>query len=111
MTQHYLRTSAVAKAIGVHPNTVRLYEAWGFLPAAPRSPSGYRLFTEAHLDQMRLARIATHGGWPGRNIRGSALKADATKKPLQIGEAADLLGVTSETRGWTCDGFQVYCPP
>ncbi len=73
MTRSYLRTSEIAKAVGVHPNTVRLYEEWGFLPPISRSPSGYRLFTTAHLDQMRLARTALHGGWPGRNIRRSAL--------------------------------------
>jgi DNA-binding transcriptional MerR regulator len=68
----YLYTSRIAKSVGVHPNTVRLYEEWGFLPPVPRSPSGYRLFTEAHLDQMRLARTALHGGWPGQAIRKSA---------------------------------------
>lgn len=73
MTRRYLRTSEISKAAGVHPNTVRLYEQWGFLPPISRSPSGYRLFTTAHLDQMRLARLALHGGWPGRNIRRSAL--------------------------------------
>jgi DNA-binding transcriptional MerR regulator len=26
----YLRTSDLAKAVGVHPNTVRLYEEWGY---------------------------------------------------------------------------------
>ena len=56
MKSRTLRTSDIAKAVGVHPNTVRLYEEWGFLPPIPRSPSGYRLFTGAHLDQMRLAR-------------------------------------------------------
>ena len=73
MKPRYLRTSDIAKAVGVHPNTVRLYEQWGFLPPIPRSSSGYRLFTEAHLDQMRLARTALRGPWPGRNIRQSAL--------------------------------------
>ncbi len=71
--QKRLRTSDIAKAVGAHPNTVRLYEEWGFLPPIPRSPSGYRQFTQAHLDQMQLARLALHGGWPGRNIRQSAL--------------------------------------
>jgi DNA-binding transcriptional MerR regulator len=69
----YLYTSEVAQEVGVHPNTVRLYEQWGFLPPVPRSPSGYRLFTQQHLDQMRLARMALHGAWPGKNIRRSAL--------------------------------------
>lgn len=69
-----LYTSEIARAVGVHPNTVRLYEEWGFLPPVPRSASGYRLYSRRHLDQMRLARTALHGGWPGRNIRRSALK-------------------------------------
>jgi DNA-binding transcriptional MerR regulator len=72
-TAGYLRTSEVAKAVGVHPNTVRLYEEWGFLPPIPRSSSGHRLFTATHLDQMRLARTALCGPWPGRNIKQSAL--------------------------------------
>jgi DNA-binding transcriptional MerR regulator len=49
----------------VHPNTVRLYEQWGFIPPAERSPSGYRLFTQRHLDCMRLARTALHAPYPG----------------------------------------------
>ena len=68
-----LSTSDLAKAAGTHPNTVRLYEKWGFLPLVKRSPSGYRLFTQAHLDQMCLARLVLHGGWPGKKIRQSAL--------------------------------------
>jgi len=152
MKPRHLRTSDVAKAVGVHPNTVRLYEEWGFLPPIPRSASGYRWFTEAHLDQMRLARTALHGPWPGRNIKRSALAlvrqaaadnlggaleqayrhlalvqaeraqaeaaaellerwargtaADATAKPLQIGEAAGLLDVTTDIlRNWERNGL------
>lgn len=71
MTSGNLYTSDIAKAVGVHPNTVRLYEEWGFLPPVPRSSSGYRLFTEAHLEQMRLARLAFQDPWHGRRIRKS----------------------------------------
>ncbi len=35
MPPHFLTTSRVAKAVGVHPNTVRLYEQFGFLPSIP----------------------------------------------------------------------------
>jgi DNA-binding transcriptional MerR regulator len=56
MKPGYLRTSEIANAVGVHPNTVRLYEKWGYLPPIRRGPNGYRRFTEAHLDQMRMAR-------------------------------------------------------
>jgi DNA-binding transcriptional MerR regulator len=45
---HSLRTSDLARAGGVHPNTIRLYEAWGFLPPVPRTASGYRIFSQAH---------------------------------------------------------------
>ena len=70
--QHY-STLQVARAVGVHPNTVRMYEVWGFLPPVPRAPNDYRVYTEFHIDQMRLARTALHGGWPGRNVRVSAV--------------------------------------
>lgn len=59
---HHLKTSDIAKLVGVHPNTVRLYEARGFLSPIPRSRSGYRLFTPLHLEQMRLAHLALR--WP-----------------------------------------------
>jgi DNA-binding transcriptional MerR regulator len=67
------RTSEIAIAVGVHPNTVRKYEEWGFLPPVKRSANNYREYTRFHLEQMRLARLAMHGGWPGRRIRKSAL--------------------------------------
>jgi hypothetical protein len=71
---HHLRTSDIAKAVGVHPNTVRPYEEWGFLPSIPRGPSRYRMFTEDHLDQMRLARTVFGDPWPGRYLRRSAVE-------------------------------------
>lgn len=61
MPQH-LKTSDIAKQVGVHANTVRLYEAHGYLSPVPRSKSGYRRFTPLHLEQMRLARLAL--SWP-----------------------------------------------
>lgn len=73
MKNQFLRTSDIAKAVGIHPNTVRLYEEWGFLPPISRTPKGYRQFTSAHLDQVKFARTALHGGWPQRKIRKSAV--------------------------------------
>jgi DNA-binding transcriptional MerR regulator len=68
-----LRTADIARAAGVHPNTVRMYEEWGFLPPVTRSANNYREYTRYHVEQMRLARLAMHGGWPGGRIRKSAL--------------------------------------
>ena len=53
----YLKTSDIAKIVGVHVNTVRLYEDKGFLSPVPRSKSGYRLFTPLHLEQMRIELV------------------------------------------------------
>ena len=51
-------TSQIAKAVGVHPNTVRLYEEWQLLQPVPRDEKGYRVYEERHLRQMQLARQA-----------------------------------------------------
>src|SRR5574341_425197 len=52
-----LHTSDLARAAGVHPNTIRRYIEQGWLPPVERAPNGYRLFTQKHLDCLRLARI------------------------------------------------------
>jgi len=57
-----LRTSDLAKEVGVHVNTIRLYEASGFLSPVPRGANGYRQYRTLHLEQARLAHLALH--WP-----------------------------------------------
>lgn len=52
------RTSEIAAIIGIHPNTVRLYEALELIPKPERQPNGYRIFTDIHVEQFRLARLA-----------------------------------------------------
>ena len=52
------RTAEVASIIGVHPNTVRLYEKLGLIPKPERKPNGYRIFTDFHIEQFKLARLA-----------------------------------------------------
>lgn len=69
MTRKYLRTSDLARAAGIHPNTVRLYADWGLVPPVERSPAGYRLFTQRHLDCLRLARTIYAAQYPGRGFR------------------------------------------
>jgi DNA-binding transcriptional MerR regulator len=57
-----LRTTDLAKAIGVHVNTIRLYEADGFLSPVPRNAKNYRHYSCLHLEQARLAYLAIR--WP-----------------------------------------------
>jgi DNA-binding transcriptional MerR regulator len=62
MASQFLRTTDLAKAVGVHVNTIRLYEEWGLLPKISRGANGYRQYTTLHLEQARLARLALE--WP-----------------------------------------------
>lgn len=52
------KTSEVAKLIGIHSNTVRMYEDLGLISKPSRKDNGYRVFTDLHIDQLRLARKA-----------------------------------------------------
>lgn len=61
---HWLRSSDLAKAIGMSVQTVRSYEAWGLIPRVERGPQGYRLYTPRHLQALRVARLVIEGfGW------------------------------------------------
>lgn len=86
-----MRTSELAKAAGVHPNTVRLYEQLGFLPLVERDPSnGYRRFTQAHLDQMLLARKAMRFNILSGSIRDTAYGIIAQGADGDLGGALEL---------------------
>lgn len=52
------KTGKIAALIGIHPNTVRLYEELKLIPKAERQPNGYRVFTDFHVAQFKLARLA-----------------------------------------------------
>lgn len=67
-----MRTGQVAKAVGLHPNTIRLYEEWGLLPPVARSSNGYRVFNQSHVDQVRLIQLAFACTWIGGEIRQKA---------------------------------------
>lgn len=69
------KTKQVAEAIGVHPNTVRLYEEIGFIQKPVRLENGYRVFTELHIEQMKFARIA---------LKGEILQNGLRKKAIEI---------------------------
>lgn len=52
------KTSEIAHSIGIHPNTVRLYEELGLIPKPERRANGYRIFTDFHMEQIKFTRIA-----------------------------------------------------
>lgn len=69
------KTSDIAHLIGIHVNTVRFYEEWGLIPTAARKKNGYRIFTDIHLEQLRLARAA---------LRTEVLQNGLRKKMIQV---------------------------
>ena len=52
------KTIDIARIIGIHVNTVRLYEKCGLIPKPERLGNGYWVFTDLHIEQFRLARAA-----------------------------------------------------
>ena len=51
-------TSQIAEIVGVHPNTVRMYEEWGLIQKPERKKNGYRVFHGIHIKQFELAKKA-----------------------------------------------------
>lgn len=59
----------LAAAVGVKSDTVRFYEKTGLLPRPKRTTSGYRVFDEASLRQLRFIRKAQALGFSLEEVR------------------------------------------
>jgi len=68
-------TSQIAKKFQLHPNTIRLYENWGFISTPKRRSNGYRIYTDKHIKQIEIARIA---------LKAEVLQNGLRKKAIQI---------------------------
>jgi DNA-binding transcriptional MerR regulator len=68
-----------AQAAGVTARAVRLYEARGLVPAPDRTDSGYRLFTDEHLEVLRFIRR-------GRSL---GLSLDAIAEIMEIADSGE----------------------
>src|SRR5687767_15543666 len=88
MASRYLRTSDLAKELGVHVNTIRLYETWGYLPEIPRGANGYRLYSAMHLEQARLAHLSLR--WPYLNDKALLIDLVKSAANADLGMAMEL---------------------
>ena len=84
------RTAEVASIIGIHPNTVRLYEELGLIPKPKRQPNGYRVFTDFHIEQFRLARLALQVEVLQNGLRKKILQAVKTSAAGDFNAAISL---------------------
>lgn len=88
MVARPLRTRDIARALGVHVNTIRLYEATGYLPAIPRDPNGYRHYSALHLEQARLVQLTLQ--WPTIGDRALLLDLITRAAGGDVGMAMEL---------------------
>lgn len=64
-----LRSAELARLAGVHVETLRYYEHRGLLPEPPRSPSGYREYSEEAVDLLRRLKSIQVLGFTLEEIR------------------------------------------
>ncbi|MDI9552790.1 MAG: MerR family transcriptional regulator [Bacteroidota bacterium] len=83
MTANTYSTKEIAELTGVHPNTIRLYESWGYISKPSRLKNNYRVFTDLHLLQMKLARTALPGPYPVNGKRVHQLVKEFAKGNLE----------------------------
>ena len=100
------KTIDVARRIGIHVNTVRLYEKCALIPKPERLPNGYRVFTDLHIEQFKLARAALRVEVLQNGLRKQAVTIIKVSAAGNYEEAADFLGVTIDTlRNWELNGL------
>lgn len=58
-----LRSGALAKAVGVSPDTIRHYERIGVLPRSSRTESGYRLYSASAVERVLVVQRALRIGF------------------------------------------------
>jgi DNA-binding transcriptional MerR regulator len=72
-----MKIGQVASEAGVSIDTVRYYERRGVLPAAPRTATGYRVYTETAVARIRLTRRLQSLGLTLDEIIGALHAQDA----------------------------------
>ncbi|PZF92091.1 MerR family transcriptional regulator [Micromonospora deserti] len=80
-----LRPVDLARGHGLSTQAIRNYEAAGILPAAGRTPHGYRTYTRRHAQALRafLALVPGHGHQTATSIM-QAINRDATEDALRL---------------------------
>lgn len=64
-----LTTGELAKRCGINLETIRYYERRGILPPPPRTASGYRVYPDDALDQLRFIKQARELGFSLEEVK------------------------------------------
>ncbi len=80
-------TGQIATLVGLHPNTVRMYEEWGLIQRPERKKNGYRVFYDIHIKQFELAKKALQIEVLQSGLRKQIIKAVKLSAQYQFDEA------------------------
>ena len=64
-----MRIGDLARRAGVNPKTIRFYERLGLLNPEARTATGYRLYSDVSLRQLKAIRVAKEAGLSLAEIR------------------------------------------
>ncbi len=118
-----LAISRVARAAGVHVETIRYYQRRGLLPLPPKPPGGIRLYPASVLTRLRFIKRAQELGFTLREIGDLLQLGDGAcrhTRTLAHRKSQDIAARIKDLRAMqrtlarlirTCgDGAQVQCP-
>lgn len=78
-----MRIGHLAKATGTSVETIRYYEREGILPAADRTASNYRHYTQDDLELLTFVRRARTLGFNMADVRELLALSDRADKPCE----------------------------
>ncbi|WP_226698498.1 MerR family transcriptional regulator [Qipengyuania flava] len=78
-----MRIGELAKATGTKAETIRYYEREGILPAAERTHSNYRDYSDNHLAALTFVCRARQLGFSMAQVRELLALSDSADKPCQ----------------------------
>ena len=78
-----MRIGELARATGTKAETIRYYEREGIRPAADRTDSNYRDYSDEHLATLTFVRRARELGFSMAQVRELLALSDHDEKPCQ----------------------------
>lgn len=78
-----MRIGELATATGTKAETIRYYEREGILPAADRTDSNYRDYSDDHLTALTFVRRARQLGFSMAQVRELLALSDSADKPCK----------------------------
>ena len=88
MPGHTFGIGEAARRAGVSPDLIRYYERVGVLPRAPRTPGGFRFYSNETVARLLFARNAIRFGFTSKELAGFLKARDSGRPPCHSVRAA-----------------------